>query len=370
MSKSYNQNGIMEDLFMVMEQHMVFEDCVLVEHKVIGFASNYNALCEIDLVNSKLKYLSSIPTEKFCEKRLVSKIVPYKGKLFLLPMGAKKINVYDIAKDLWYDIDIPLVQVEYNPYHKFLEAVVDNGYLYVIGAAYPGILKIDLETSNVVKNIQCYTEFSCQNVEGVWVRTGYVKVHNNIFLASCVSNEVMKFNLETLSCKVISVGSVKNRYSGIVQDKEGFFWLSPMFNSNIVKWDTKLNCVEEFSIENCDKEGYFIGVVVDSENRKIFPRMQKGNTIIIDELDVITELNERYYMYKKLDDDTICSENDMGELCVVKARKDKRRIGKMVFSDNFTLLNCVQREALSIPSDCCFFEDSNLFNLKNFLDII
>lgn len=47
-----------------------------------------------------------------------------------------------------------------------------------------------------------------------------------LYLASCVDNTVLKFNLKTNEYKWLSIGSDDNKFSGIVYSLNDF-WLSP-----------------------------------------------------------------------------------------------------------------------------------------------
>lgn len=344
------------------ENTKMFEECVEYNNKLWVFTYKYNALCTMSYENGQITYVSSIPNEEFCKERLVSKIVPYYDDLILLPMSGKNINIYHVKTNIWNEVKIPDTVCEYEPNYKFMEAVISGRYLYAIGCSYPGIIQIDLMTYKIIKVVECYVDFTPKAMQHIWVRTNCVKKENKLYLASCVSNEVMIFYLDELSYKIIKIGNEKNQYSGIALDNEGFFWLSPFFHTNIVKWDGNEK-YEEIQINAQSDVGFFSGVII-CDKIKIFPRMLEGHSLVIDENDNISEIDMVYHLYKKISSDKYIYEDFSGKCCLIENGKAEKNICKVHFED--VIISRLEKKQYLL-NNAIYQEDSLLFNLKNYI---
>lgn len=348
------------------ENNIVLEECVECDDSLWVFIRNHNALCTLDQEKEKIIYVASIPNEEFYKERLVSKIVPYSNDLILLPMCARNINIYHIKTNTWDQIEIPDTIYDYEPNYKFMEAVKNGRYLYLIGCSYPGVIQFDLVTYKIVKMVECYVGFSKKVKNYIWVRSSCVKIGSKLYLASCVSNEVMIFCLDSLSYSVVEVGNENNRYSGLALDNQGIFWLSPLIDTNVVKWDGR-NKYTEIPIDNQSNQGFFSGIVI-YDRIKIFPRVYAGCTIIVDEKENISKLNSLYHIYKKLNSDKSIYEDFYGECCFVEKGKVVNRICGLQFENSAKILGFVKEKIQLYKT--VIHEDGILFNIENYIHSI
>ena len=70
-------------------------------------------------------------------------------KLFFAPLAAKEIAVYDLAERCFFKIPLPQMDENYNENRKFFSCVAYGKHVFIIGASFPVIAKIDAQTLEV-----------------------------------------------------------------------------------------------------------------------------------------------------------------------------------------------------------------------------
>lgn len=326
---------------------LLTEDCVQVENKIYFIARDINVVCSLDLNTQKVQIVDSIPEEDILASRLGAKIVHWRNELIFAPMKAKKIWLYNLDTKEWHGIKRKEIGDKKENGLMF-QAVLHGDKLFVIGSDYPAIICLDLlsEQTTYIESPYNRLKEVKEKIGDIYFRHGYVQRGTRIYMASCLDNYVLEFDMETLKHQWIKVGSEKNRYSGITWDGENF-WLAPRTNTPIVKWDGG-NVVEEYSLpEGFEQEmTYFLGAVYDN-GRIILPRMKNCAIDIVDLEKGKMKLDEkRYSFYHRADNQGIVGQTLDGimEICDRKSRSvcfkcviDKKKIAEYFFSKNIHL---------------------------------
>mgnify|MGYP003359352554 CR=1 FL=1 len=110
--------------------------------------------------------------------------------------------------------------------------------MYLIGSSYPAIIKLDVSKmkAEYIKEPFIEKVKKMGELKDAFFRTHHAVRGEWLYLASCVDNTVLKFNLKTNEYKWLSIGSDDNKFSGIVYSLNDF-WLSPRTTEKIIKWD-------------------------------------------------------------------------------------------------------------------------------------
>lgn len=285
-----------------MNYRLLMEDCVLVDNKIYFFSKGWNSLFVTDLESRETELLGVMPEEEILGDRLCAGIVHYNGKLILLPMHAKKIWIYDLANGQWTGIERKYT-MEGNLYNEIFRAVEYKNTLILIGSNYPAIIRMNMDTYELVYYTEPYSYLlSKKNKSDFFFRSDFSLINNELFLASCLNNHVLKLNLDTSDYQWYEVGDKDFRYSGITYDGK-FFWLSPRTGTPIVKWDGK-NKEEYFPLpKHFDKTTKnFIGVQYD-DGILTFPGILHKKTLLINPHDPYNmEECEEQYFFNRCDD--------------------------------------------------------------------
>lgn len=343
-------------------QYIIFEDCIECDNKLWIFTYKYNALCVLDMEKETVVYVSSIPGEELRKERLVSKMISYNNDIILLPMRANNINIYHVESNIWDKVELPVADGNYDLNYKFMEAVVYGQYLYMIGCSYPGIIQLDVAERKAVKVLEYDLNFSKNEISPIWVRSNYVQKERKLYLASCVSNEILKLDLDNFNSETVSLGNDKNRYSGIGLDHNGVFWLSPLFNTNIVKWDGA-DGYNEISYKAQYNEGFFSGIVI-LDKIKILPRIIEGDTVVVDEDDNISTIKKVFHMFKKINNDCCLCEDLCGNCYFIKKNMIVKKISALKVDDSSAAI--MLKKGMRSSGETVYLEDGLFFNLASY----
>ena len=233
------------------------EDCVKVGNDIYLICRDINLIYRINLKDKRTFLVDSIPEENIAARRVCAKIVYWENELFFIPFNLNKLWVLNIATHVWRSISIGEVRGVKDA--LFFQAVLFEKHLFVIGSKYPAILDINLETEYVeyISN-----PYNGKSKKDILFRCDYVQKDEYLYLASCLSNEILTFNMKTYEYKWTSIGRKKNRYIGMIWDGN-YFWIAPRGYTPIVRWNGEDEIIEYQlpSKLETDKQG-FIGIVL------------------------------------------------------------------------------------------------------------
>lgn len=297
---------------------LLAEDCVQVGDSLIFIAKDVNFVFSLNLDTGKVELIDSIPEEDVLAVRLGASIAYWKNELIFTPMKAEKIWIYNLQTKEWRGLEREKIENGRNGKEMF-QSILYGNKLFLIGSNYPAIICLDLLTESMTYIKEPYVELKEKKemLKDCYFRCDYAQKDNYIYLASCLSNFVLKFDMDTCKYDWIKVGKDKNRYAGIKESDEGF-WLAPRCNTAIVKWDGEKEIVE-YSLPKTMDDGKFsfVGVVVNGD-KIVFPGMSEPNTVIITDLEQgeMENVQEQYLFYKKINSGLVVSMTVNGEVKV------------------------------------------------------
>lgn len=215
-------------------------------------------------------------------------------------MNSSKVSIYNLKSKDWKQIKID--EVENHNYYRFFAATIYKDKLFLVGSIYPAIMIIDFKTYKTKYISQMYDKYMDEQSKNLdcFFRTDIACVESKLYIASCQKNEVVIFDMDNFNFETVVIGNDDNKYSGIAWDGESF-WLSPRHNSSIVKWNPNGNTLREFKLDMLSGKKYsFTGVIYSGQNI-IFPGMQCGKSMIVNEKKdadpEIRELDNNYYLF-------------------------------------------------------------------------
>ena len=348
---------------------IVFEDCVRVGSDLIMVDSRYNIIYKISIFDGKVSILGSLPEEKMLTPRLSSKIIYNKDCLYFSPMNAKKIWKYNLSTSEWKGFEKKDISHWCN--YKFLfQAILYKDTIFFIGSHYPAIIAFDTLSEKMVYITKPYEylKAASERVADNYFRCDYVQYGNEILMASCVSNEIMKFNLDTLESTFVKVGESDYRYSGIAFDGS-VYYLSPRKYGPIVVWDGNKDWISYNlpSVYDDNNEMIFAGAICEGEN-VVFPSCFSDYSLVMDKNRRLQVYKERYYMYKQVDDMTKVYYSASGLLHIVYdgiLREYKISLQRETFEKY--LCDAISDKHEKIVG---FMKEKDEFNVKTFIKCI
>lgn len=283
---------------------LLFEDCLIDSGKLYFFEKEFNCLAVLDFNIGIVTLLGCIPDEESESERLSVKLIKVEEEIYLIPMNAENIWVYNLNDNTW--ISVPLgLNTKSKVFGKFFQAIQYQEQIYLIGCGYPAIGCLNIKDKSIyyIDYINDKLKKKHDELQDCYIRVDYVQRGSQIYFASCISNQILRFEMDTKRYEWIDVGNMSNRYAGIAWDGENF-WLAPRRNSTIIKWNGT-NKIQEFNLLDCFKieNFYFLGIVYDG-NRMCLPGMFDNKTVFFDPKNPtdIEVVEGKYLAYKVYDD--------------------------------------------------------------------
>lgn len=289
---------------------LMASDFVLIERKIYFVPDNINLICKVDLESCKAEIIGYIPEGNILSQCSYNKIICWQDNLVLLPSNAGKVCVFSLLTGNCHGISLR----GYERYeHKIFQGILQDDIIYMIDCSIPAIFKLNLQTeySEIIEKPFLALKQKKKNITDICFRSDCVIQDHKLYMASCVDNSVMEFDLITEQVKFLAVGNQDNRYSGIAWNGE-YFWLSPRYNTPIVRWK-KSGEVQEYPLPyDKKKDSAFLGTV--ALNNGIFFPGKYNYSLFIPYGTVVNieTIYKGYYFYKKYDNDIVVSLDKAG----------------------------------------------------------
>jgi len=182
------------------------------------------------------------PDEELVQERQYYDIVKVGSTLYFSPLSAKHIAVYDIERDSFEKIMIPLheqknLKIEYKSSAKFGQAHLMGDCLYFIPLTYPGILCCNIKDKSltVIDDWMRNIESHIQNTEAGYFSKGCI--HGGVLYVSCLCcNAIFEFNFVAQYHKMHTLGKKHNRYNSICSDGKKL-WVLPFNKERIFAYN-------------------------------------------------------------------------------------------------------------------------------------
>ncbi len=217
---------------------LLFEDFVVEDNKLIIPGENANGIFQIDIESWKSHFLYGFRRSLY-GKREYGRCVKYKNKVFLLPMSAEKITVFNIEKSLVEEIEIPQIDCKI-PQHlkgeKFFAYSVWKNMLYLYAWRYPAIIRVDMDTYNARAVLGWKELFDkyVTDTQLVYFRKDVLTDGKYAYLITWNYPVIFQLDMETMEFTVIEIQHCQKGFSTIcladskvvLSDREGDIYIT------------------------------------------------------------------------------------------------------------------------------------------------
>lgn len=347
---------------------MSVKDCCKVGERIYFVSSDMNLVFSINMESDNLDIIGTIPSRSFVENELFGAISILKNKIVLAPYQEPDIWVYDLKNGNW--TLVPKKYIQHMGTGGVLQIVNYGQLVFLIGASYPAIIKLDTETLEVqyIEKPFIDKQEKVKKVNDAFFRSHFVVKNEWLYLASCIDNTVLKFNLQTDDYSWVSIGNYNYRFSGIATDGKNF-WLSPRTNETIIKWDG-MEKIKEIQLPDIYKEkfNYFLGICYDGK-KILLPNMLECKSIEINPIDdTINILPEQYMLMKQVNQNEIVSVLYNGELRYIK--NNQIIYNRMLSVEREKIEKFCRKKGKELYTLGNVYNEGNLYTLNNFIDYI
>ncbi len=338
-------------------------DLVILGENYYFFSNDVNLIFQMKKKDNKVSIFGKIPGEQHFVSQLCRRILVYDPFLVFIPYNMKNIWLYNVRDNHWDYICINTEVTEW----AFFEAIIEGDFLFLFAGKTRELVRINLLDRKIdyFENVLAalYTDFSKYN--DVVFRGGYVKKGEDYYLASSLSNHVLRINLNNMDYSWEQVGSDKNSYSGIAYI-DGKFWLSPRNNTPIVIWDGSgdVNYIDLPDEGFLDGFHSFSGVYTSGAN-VYFPCMDIGKSLIIDSKTGKINVVDNYYYFGKSIGTNLYMLDSFGRLERYE-NGEVVEITKCIFKDD-DYRQYLNSEKIMIPSENGIIRENEYKSLDAFI---
>lgn len=316
-------------------------------------ALNYNGLYKYK--ENRLVFLGFIPEENITQRHLYSKIIYVNGKIYMAPMNAKAIAVYDIKMERFTKLSLENEKYLDVP-QKFYGIHEYKGKVYLIPARYESIVVIDA-ISEHMKYLRSWKELTgVISLEGeLWVKNGSFILDNWLYMALMVSNKVIRINLDTYESYVLEIKGAEDGFiDAVLDDSENVMWMACTHLGTVVKYSLDTKEITIFNINNMDMTIRYPFInLLQSEKQLYLLAYQNETSIAINKNTGATEA-------AKFED--LCDDNDLNEWGA------KHYFGKRI-SDNKYIVTNLDDNSFLLIEDGVIKEKFFLLNKERELQI-
>jgi UDP-2,3-diacylglucosamine pyrophosphatase LpxH len=236
------------------EYWAAIEDIIKVGEEFWFVTANYNGLFRLDNDTNKAVMEAEFVNQENVQ-RLYSNLVLHNGKIVCVPLNAKQIAIYDLKSKEIVMLPIREPRLDTSRYDGtilFFDTVSYKNYVILIGAKYPAVLRINMDTFEVeyfdewVEMI----EKNSKSGDAIYFRKNNVMIGNQLFVASIISPYVIQIDLDLMSFTPWLIMDGKyDLLSGITicGDK---LYIVPAYNESIIEWDKERGIYKEFFLTN------------------------------------------------------------------------------------------------------------------------
>ena len=249
-----------------------------------------NGLYRLKKGERSAEFVSNFPNQERMGFRLYKSIAETHNKLVFAPGSATEIAIYDKTngsiKMIPFDLKVCQRKNWCMECSKFWSAMAYDGFVYLFGRGYPGIICLNVDTYEIDYIIKWVNDV--ETITDKESRQGYlyngVKVGDEVYFGLNCSDALFSFSLKTQEYTLHELGTGINGFKGIAFDGNAI-WITPSFQDNVVRYDIKSShsLVVDVS-EHIDRDASgspFATPVVLGNSIMVFPMMGK-HVLMID----------------------------------------------------------------------------------------
>lgn len=192
-------------------------------------ATYMNGLFHKDLATGRTTWVASFPDERPDATFMHIDAIAYKNHLFFAPAISDRIVAYTMDSQSFANYPIPHAE-RYVEDALFSKCVAYKQWLFLIPAAYPAVLRFDMETRELTKILSLEPQSVPLLSRGVYVDD------DTVYAPFSDRNEILEINMESCKSKTYKINQGNGGYSGISHDGERF-WITPHKEGPVILWE-------------------------------------------------------------------------------------------------------------------------------------
>lgn len=230
-----------------------FDSVVEVDDSLWFAANNLNGIFRADKETGKSQFVTNFPQYPNYAVRLYIACTLVKRKIVFAPCNAKEIAIYDIDRKEIKTISLDKQIVKHCKSALFFAAFEYEGFAYLIGMSYPGILKIDVTTyeSYIIEGPFERYYFKGKYDYKAHFRHSFAVKDNILYLPAICENGLICMDMKSCKCDFLEILPKGSRaWDVCVINNRLLTW---GMNFKISNYDLKTKKIKITDVENDGK---------------------------------------------------------------------------------------------------------------------
>lgn len=254
----------------------------------IWFCPNsHNGLYKLDKGSGTVRLMTRIPNEELLKSILYSSIVHYKDKIILAPCSAREVAIYDLRYNIAKKIALNKL-CDLNRKIKFWGAFSCGKYAYFLGAEYPAIVRMNLDTEELVYFTDWKEWIGNRTSDYLYLSDFFIR-GKYAFCSYFYEDAILKIDLQTDIMETIQLKSGVKGFYGMADDGENV-WLLPSYGRRIIKWNPDSGKVLKITIpySQADVDRPFHPPLIDGDKVYLIPLGLKEAFVVDRDKNIVT----------------------------------------------------------------------------------
>lgn len=235
---------------------MIITDMVEVDSTFYCLLQDFNGIFRFCKENRKLELEVEFPDQTI-NFWLYNKMFVYEDKLVCIPDFASGIAVYNLQDKKLQMLPIKPPHVRdlfYDGNHKFKDGLIFENYIFMIGAKYPAIVRLDMQTYEMDYFDEWVNEMSFRDIyKESWRlffrRSGAIE-NGYLYLAGNCAPVCLRLELCTMSHSWISICEKEYKHYNNCFAYGDMVWFMPVLHDSLIELDTKQNICNEYHLSD------------------------------------------------------------------------------------------------------------------------
>lgn len=232
------------------------------EHKLYATALDCNAVWAVDFERKRAEVIKWLDKSDILSAREYLTVCRIGDRLALIPAKSDRVGFYDFRSDTltYARLVEPKIKSHeiYDQERKFYGGFSVHEDVYLLGATYPAILKIDAG-SGKMSYLDAWVEesqdFIPENDMSFYFAHSYLIDGENVYLPGCASGTMMGLNLLKDQMTVYKKHHDIKMLHGIVRGIENIWVLASLGNrESLLSWSPENGFMDEIIIEKNQSE--------------------------------------------------------------------------------------------------------------------
>ena len=335
--------------------NLKFENADIHRGKIYFVDFDITLLFAMDIESGSVSIVSKIPEIPLIYQRAFGSMVISNGIVYLSPMRAEKLWIYDIERDYWEGISLICNLQEKL---KFRSSIATEDSVYIAGYDSKMLLCLN-KRNHEIKNLDVNVKFGFNIIE----------VDNNLFLPCREKNTIIKIEKRTNHISFLNVAYPSGFCA--IEHYKGNFYIAPEHLGTLLRLKDSKNCTSIYEVEHIGNATTYISGLATNGNVLIMGTRHVDGTVVLNEKETEWHPGPSMFCFcKTMKDNSIVLSSLKGEIIRITKERDKREYHPIIKKNQFE--DACEKFGINpaLSNENGIVQESGWFSLDYFMRLI